>query len=419
MSIARICRTLALGAAFACAASVHAQCPTAPALIATPTGCGVLLNWTLVPFATSYNIYRSTSPTGTGTLLTSTVAITYTDPAPFLPAGQFYYYQVVGTGALCGNANHEGAYSNVGTAAPAHMSAPTFSAVNPGCETITFTWNSVPGATSYRVSSMFLGSETGFTNVPSSQTSFTYNYGTGSYPTDFGVTAIGSCESSSRTLVGATIAVPASSLINFSATGQCNGIRLTWAFSPLNASGLRFLRTATGVPNYTFFATLPATSIFDATAAPGITYTYAATPFNTTCGDSGASTDTAAIVPLSSPALLAPVRTLPGQTAHLSASLAGAAATPVTYEWKRNGAIVANSGRISGATSGTLNITSARPEDSDIYTVTATATNCTGTATSTIALVVPNTCPADFNLSGGLEVQDIFDYLNAWFAGCP
>jgi hypothetical protein len=27
-------------------------------------------------------------------------------------------------------------------------------------------------------------------------------------------------------------------------------------------------------------------------------------------------------------------------------------------------------------------------------------------------------CPADFNNSGSLQVQDIFDFLNAWFAGC-
>jgi hypothetical protein len=26
-------------------------------------------------------------------------------------------------------------------------------------------------------------------------------------------------------------------------------------------------------------------------------------------------------------------------------------------------------------------------------------------------------CPCDFNQSGALEVQDIFDFLNAWFAG--
>ncbi len=28
-------------------------------------------------------------------------------------------------------------------------------------------------------------------------------------------------------------------------------------------------------------------------------------------------------------------------------------------------------------------------------------------------------CPGDANHSGGLEVQDIFDFLNFWFAGCP
>jgi hypothetical protein len=31
----------------------------------------------------------------------------------------------------------------------------------------------------------------------------------------------------------------------------------------------------------------------------------------------------------------------------------------------------------------------------------------------------PIGCPGDFNRSGGLEVQDIFDFLNSWFAGCP
>jgi hypothetical protein len=32
--------------------------------------------------------------------------------------------------------------------------------------------------------------------------------------------------------------------------------------------------------------------------------------------------------------------------------------------------------------------------------------------------VVPD-CRADYNRSGSLEVQDIFDFLNGWFAGCP
>ncbi len=39
-----------------------------------------------------------------------------------------------------------------------------------------------------------------------------------------------------------------------------------------------------------------------------------------------------------------------------------------------------------------------------------TAANCTAG---------PASCRADFNLSGQLEVADIFSFLNAWFAGCP
>jgi hypothetical protein len=40
----------------------------------------------------------------------------------------------------------------------------------------------------------------------------------------------------------------------------------------------------------------------------------------------------------------------------------------------------------------------------------ATITGCTSAAAG---------CPADFNQTGHLEVADIFDFLNAWFAGCP
>lgn len=28
-------------------------------------------------------------------------------------------------------------------------------------------------------------------------------------------------------------------------------------------------------------------------------------------------------------------------------------------------------------------------------------------------------CPGDFNRTGGVTLQDLFDYLSAWFAGCP
>jgi hypothetical protein len=56
------------------------------------------------------------------------------------------------------------------------------------------------------------------------------------------------------------------------------------------------------------------------------------------------------------------------------------------------------------------------------------ATACTGlsaTAGAANSTCSPNpcvahpVCRADFNNSQALEVQDIFDFLNAWFAGCP
>lgn len=36
-----------------------------------------------------------------------------------------------------------------------------------------------------------------------------------------------------------------------------------------------------------------------------------------------------------------------------------------------------------------------------------------------IRIAVPSSCIADFNHVGGVTVQDIFDFLSAWFTGCP
>jgi len=44
-------------------------------------------------------------------------------------------------------------------------------------------------------------------------------------------------------------------------------------------------------------------------------------------------------------------------------------------------------------------------------------TNCCASVTSNGARL--NVCVADFNCSGIVSVQDIFDFLSAWFAGSP
>lgn len=46
-------------------------------------------------------------------------------------------------------------------------------------------------------------------------------------------------------------------------------------------------------------------------------------------------------------------------------------------------------------------------------------TNVCGAADSNFAIRTTPVCAADFNQSGIISVQNIFDFLAAYFAGCP
>jgi len=89
------------------------------------------------------------------------------------------------------------------------------------------------------------------------------------------------------------------------------------------------------------------------------------------------------------------------------------APAPFTIQWRRNGVVVNNNFRISGATTPLLVIDPAR--NSDLGTYTAHVTTACGTFISPGAVL--NFCFADYNESGGVSVQDIFDFLAAYFAG--
>ncbi len=81
----------------------------------------------------------------------------------------------------------------------------------------------------------------------------------------------------------------------------------------------------------------------------------------------------------------------------------------LNYQWRKGG------NPISGANGSSLLISPVTAGDLGSYD--CVVSNCCQSATSSPATL--GTCIADFNCSNTVSVQDIFDYLAAWFAGTP
>jgi hypothetical protein len=88
---------------------------------------------------------------------------------------------------------------------------------------------------------------------------------------------------------------------------------------------------------------------------------------------------------------------------------------PLSYQWRKGGVAVPVSGHYSGANSAELTIVGATPADNGSYD--CVVTNSCGMTTSGAAVVTVY-CRGDFNHSGAVTVQDIFDFLAAYFGPC-
>lgn len=82
---------------------------------------------------------------------------------------------------------------------------------------------------------------------------------------------------------------------------------------------------------------------------------------------------------------------------------------PVTYQWRKDGQ------PITGATESILIIASATSADIGSYDCVISSV-CGSIISDTAAMTSDGCCPADFNGVGGVTVQDIFDFLGAYFA---
>lgn len=208
-----------------------------------------------------------------------------------------------------------------------------------------------------------------------------------------------------------------------SATLGCGTINLSWPPFP-DATAYVIYRQ----PLYRaseLHATLSgATTTFTDQGAPGERYIYFIYA-RTTCGNGIANYTNYLLMPgtPSVPGNLPPAIINAGIDYTIPFSIDAAFNTPTSSRWFKDGQplSVSQNGRIRPADTQRITIADLRPEDTGLYRVELTLPSC-GTLSQEMLLAVrPTTpaCPADFNHSGDLTVQDVFDFLAAYFAGCP
>jgi hypothetical protein len=103
--------------------------------------------------------------------------------------------------------------------------------------------------------------------------------------------------------------------------------------------------------------------------------------------------------------------------------VAATAFGPITYQWRQAGVNLVDGptgsgSTIAGATTAALTISSAHVPDAGSYDCVLTS-GCTTQSTPVSLTIQGLCCDADSDHNGVVAVQDIFDFLNKWFAGCP
>ena len=118
-------------------------------VVVTPSAGKINLQWTYEENATSYQVYRSTTPGGEGaTPLATVTSSSYTDSA--VTSGTTYYYKIVALTAATASApsgEYSGNTSGTGTAPP----TPAGLVATAGNASVALTWTASAGATSYSI----------------------------------------------------------------------------------------------------------------------------------------------------------------------------------------------------------------------------------------------------------------------------
>ena len=238
-------------------------------LVATPGNAQVSLSWTAVAGASSYQVWRSTT-SGSGYTQVGTPSGTSFNNGS-LTNGTMYYYVVRAVSGATVTAN-----SNEASARPvAVMPTPLNLSATPGNQSVSLTWDAVPGASNYKIKR---GTSTGNYNttqtISATNTSYTWGSLTNGTTYYFVVTATGnSTESANSNEVNAKPTAAPTVPTGLSATGGDGSIYLSWtAVSGANSYNIK--RSLTPGGPYSTVGSSGTNSHTDLGLTNGVTYYY-------------------------------------------------------------------------------------------------------------------------------------------------
>jgi len=244
----------------------------------------VKVSWDKVSGATGYAIYRSTSKSGTYSLVTSTTKNSYTNSS--LTTGKTYYYKVKAYKTVSGTKNY-GSYSSVVSAKPVPAKPANVKAASAGYNSVKVSWDKVSGATGYAIYRSTSSSGTyslvtsttknSYTNS-SLTTGKTYYYKVKAYKTVSGTKNYGSYSS-----VVSAKPVPAKPANVKAASAGYNSVKVSWD-KVSGVSGYEIYRSTSKSGTYSLVTSTTKNSYTNSSLTTGKTYYYKVKAYKTVSG---------------------------------------------------------------------------------------------------------------------------------------
>ena len=374
--------------------------PPAPptGVTATPADGQITLAWTASTGATSYQVSRNTTGTGTFTPIATPTTTNYLDQP--VTDGAAYYYVVAASNGSCSSAN-----SAVASATPVCTppSAPGTITATAGDSKVTLSWDpSTPPAASYTLQRRTGTSGTWATIASPTVASYTDSDVTNGATYYYQVSASnGSCSSAYDTAVFATPGVVCAQTAptnpKATATGSVQ-VTLTWSAASVTPSGgYNLARSASSTTGFTSIGTVTSSTLTfvdsASTLVKNTVYYYQITAVGATCTATSSTvsiTTTCANPPIPSPTASASAN---GNITITWAAVSGATAYTVYRSDSSNGTytIVSN-----GQTAATYTDTANGLTNGNTYYYKVSASNAAGqcsssqsAATSARACIIP------------------------------